>query len=205
MERKQPNVYASTVPADRSAAGARVRTHGQIRDILLSFTLMTVPMLIFSALLLGLIFHYQVSQNAFVHPNLHFASEADDQKGVLVALSATTLTTIASWSSTLAQILVGCAVTLISFSVAREVLLAGANNQVRELLTPWQMSLMIRMMANGTPTSVWQWINHSLAQRAPRKANWDCSQVCCVFTNSPQAPTINVNFVTCMRYRDLRC
>lgn len=130
---------------------------------------MTLPMLLFSALLLGLIFHYKVSQNAFVSPNLQFATLADDKKAILVGLSATTLTIIASWSSTLAPILVGSAVTLISFPVAKKVLQAGEKNEAKELPTPWQLALMLRMMANGSPSSLWQWVKYAFRWRGKKE------------------------------------
>jgi hypothetical protein len=127
-------------------------------------------MLIFSALLLGLIYHFRVVHNGFVLSNLRVNAVHDESDVIYVRLSATTLTTIASWSSTVAPILVGCAVTLISYPVARGILLAGQNNKPHDLLTPYQLSLMLRMLTSGSPASLWHWMKYSFGWRGRRES-----------------------------------
>jgi hypothetical protein len=166
MERKSARPYETTTLGNEN--GSRLnsaRMGGRSKDILFAFGVLTVPMLIFSALLLGLIYHFRIVHNSFVSSNLRFNAGYDESNVIYVRLSATTLTTIASWSSTLAPILVGCAVTLISYPVARGILLAGQDNKPKDLPTPYQLSLMLRMLANGSPASLWHWMNILLAGR----------------------------------------
>jgi hypothetical protein len=73
---------------------------GTITDILVAFAIMTLPMILLSALLLGLVYHYRIVQHAFESQNLAFDSGQDDSNVFYAKISATTLSAIASWSST---------------------------------------------------------------------------------------------------------
>lgn len=53
-------------------------------------------MLIFSELLLGLIYKYRIKDNDFVPPNLQFTSPQLSSNAIYVDLSATLLTTVAN-------------------------------------------------------------------------------------------------------------
>jgi hypothetical protein len=134
---------------------------GRAKDILLAFFALTVPMIALSAALLALIYHYRIVRNEFISSNLRLNTGQDDSKVVYVKFSATALTQVASWSSTLAPILVGFAITLISYPVARSILLARQNNDKRALPTPYQFYLMLRMVANGSPIALWYWIKYT--------------------------------------------
>jgi hypothetical protein len=148
MGRKSVGPHETTAPVNENGSRPNsVRMCGRSKDILFAFGVLTVPMLIFSALLLGLIYHFRIVHNSFVSSNLRLNTTHDESNVIYVRLSATTLTTIASWSSTVAPILVGCAVTLISYPVARGILLAGQDNKPKDLPTPYQLSLMLRMLA----------------------------------------------------------
>ncbi|KAJ9663076.1 hypothetical protein H2198_001068 [Neophaeococcomyces mojaviensis] len=129
------------------------RIHGRVKEILIAFAVMTVPMIVFSALLLGLIFHYRVVQNAFASENLAFSSGQDDSDVFFVKISATTLITIASWSSTVAPILVGFAVTLTSYPIASGMLSASVKQEPAQLPTPYQLSLLLEMLSSGSPSA----------------------------------------------------
>jgi hypothetical protein len=171
MESKSAGPYEPTAPASENGRSLNsARMGGRSKDILFAFGVLTLPMLIFSALLLGLIYHFRVVHNSFVSSNLRLNAVHDESNVIYVRLSATTLTTIASWSSTVAPILVGFAVTLISYPVAREILLAGQNNKPKDLPTPYQLSLMLRMLANGSPASLWHWMRYSFGWQGRRES-----------------------------------
>lgn len=163
MESKSQDIYSTSVPViqhDDRASGRRMR--GRYLDILFSFLVMTIPMLAFSALLLGLIYQYRIVRREFPSENLSFVGRDDEASAVYVRLSATTLITVASWSSTIAPLLVGFSLTLLSYPIARTLLHAGHGNRPDELPTPFQLSLMLRMLTSGGPGSLWHWLTYAV-------------------------------------------
>lgn len=142
---------------------------GRIQEILIAFAVMTLPMLIFSGVLLGLVFHYRIKQNDFVSSDLAFDSDQDNPNVYFVRISATTLTTIASWSSTIAPILVGFGVALVSFPVAKGLLKASEKHEVAQLPTPFQLSLIVRMISSGSFSALWSWLMYSYGWRGKRE------------------------------------
>ncbi|KAJ5949991.1 hypothetical protein N7454_001575 [Penicillium verhagenii] len=129
----------STVPLapDREVK----RMQGRIQEILIAFAVMTLPMLIFSGLLLGLVFHYRVTQNDFTSSDLTFDSDQNDSSVYFVRISATTLTTVASWSSTVAPILLNiCPVELVDvfFWLERKARAPGkSGKECDNCIDPW--------------------------------------------------------------------
>lgn len=141
--------------------GRALTMHGHIKEILLAFSVMTIPMIFFSALLLGLIFYFRITQNDFVSANLAFALGQTNSNVIFVKMSATTLTTVASWSSTAAPILVGFAITLVSYPVAKGLLMASKRHDTAQLPTPFQLSLILRIVSSGSPSALWSWLKYS--------------------------------------------
>jgi ABC-type transport system involved in multi-copper enzyme maturation permease subunit len=141
---------------------------GKWLEIAICFVVMTVPMLIFSALLLGLIYKYRVKDNDFVSSNLRFTTRQSNSDAVYVDLNATLLTTVASWSSTVAPILVGFAITLLTFPVAKGMMNAANLNQPDRLPTPYQLALMIRMNTASAANSIYHWLRYILFFRKGR-------------------------------------
>lgn len=150
---------------------------GRIQEILIAFAVMTLPMLIFSGLLLGLVFHYRITQNDFTSGDLAFDSNQNDPNVYFVRISATTLTTVASWSSTIAPILVGFGVALVSYPVAKGLLTASENHDVAQLPTPFQLSLIVRMISSGSFSALWSWLMYSIGWRGRRERQGERSRV----------------------------
>jgi hypothetical protein len=79
------------------------RMKGAYTDILLAYTIIVLPMLVLSGALLGLVFHYRVTQSSDLSGDLQFQDVANsDNNAYLVDFSATRLTTVASWTSSVA-------------------------------------------------------------------------------------------------------
>jgi hypothetical protein len=169
MESKTTKLYATATQVNNNGHQTSPHMRGRSKDILLAFLILTVPMVALSAALLALIYHYRVVRNEFISSNLRLNTGQDDSKVIYVKFSATALTQVASWSSTLAPILVGFAITLISYPVARSILLAGQQNDKRALPTPYQFYLMLRMVTNGSPVSLWHWITYTTKWTRPRE------------------------------------
>ncbi|KAF3396084.1 hypothetical protein F1880_007227 [Penicillium rolfsii] len=155
----------SSVDSDRGTK----KMQGRIQEILIAFAVMTLPLLIFSGILLGLVFHYRIEQNDFLSSDLAFDSDQDNPNVYFVRISATTLTTIASWSSTVAPILVGFGVALVSYPVAKGLLKASENQDVAQLPTPFQFSLIVRMISSGSFSALWSWMMYSYGWRGKRE------------------------------------
>ena len=113
------------------------KIQGRIQEILIAFSVMTLPMLIFSAPMLGLIFHNRITQNDFSSSGLAFEPNQNDPNAYFVQISATTLTTVASWSSTVGPILVRFNIALVSYPVATGTLRASENHEVSQQPTPF--------------------------------------------------------------------
>lgn len=143
---------------------------GRYLEILFSFLVMTVPMLALSALLLGLTYRYRIVRNPFVSDNLRFGEDQDGSNAIYVDLSATTLITVASWSSTIAPLLVGFALTLLSYPLASTLLKAGQDSKPEQLPTTFQLSLMLRMLCSGGAGSLWHWITYTLGWKGRRQS-----------------------------------
>lgn len=160
---------SSRAKVDAEAVPPSAHIRGHITNILIAFTIMTVPMILFSSLLLGLVYHYRVVQNGFVSQNLAFDSGQVDSNVFFVKISATTLIAIASWCSTIAPILVGFAVTLSSYPVANSILSACEKQKATELPTPYQLSLLLRMLSNGSLSSLRGWLMYSFGRKGRRQ------------------------------------
>jgi hypothetical protein len=158
---------SSTIPLAPDEGPKQMQ--GRIQEILIAFTVMTLPMLIFSSLLLGLVFHYRITQNNFTSSDLAFDSNQNDPGVYFVRISATTFITVASWSSTLAPILVGFGVALVSYPVAKGLLTASENHEVAQLPTPFQLSLIVRMISSGSYSALWSWLMYSFGWRGRRE------------------------------------
>jgi uncharacterized membrane protein len=149
--------------------GGTTHMRGRISEILIAFAVMTLPMLAFTGALLGLIFHYRISQNTFISEDLAFNNDPIQSDAFYVRISATALITVASWSSTVAPILIGFAITLVSYPVAKNLLIASETHDMSQLPTPFQLSLIIRMISSGSFSALWSWLTYSFGWRGRRE------------------------------------
>ncbi|KAK9434807.1 hypothetical protein VB005_09592 [Metarhizium brunneum] len=143
-------------------AAPNTHIRGSVKDILLASILSSVPLVALSAILLGLVFRNRVyPSNPLSDIRGATASENDDSV-IYVNLSATTLTVLASWSSTIAPLTLTYILSLASFPAARE-MIREAVNTLRSgsgTLTPYQLSLMLRIICSSYLNSVWYCISY---------------------------------------------
>ena len=145
----------------------QIRIQGHVRQIIIAFTLMVLPMLFLSALLLGLIFFYRIPPNQYAHNDLGL--EQDHSNAYLVDFSATMLVTVASWSSTVAPVLIGFAITLASYPAAKDMLTASNTMDTAKLPTPFQLSLIVSTMSSSPFTSLWNWSAYTFGWEGKRQ------------------------------------
>lgn len=152
------------------ATPSETAIQGRARQILLSFTLMTIPMTLFSAVLLGLIFHYRIAGTDSSKASFLVDGASLDTDAIYVDLSATALTTVASWCSTVSPLLLTFALTLASYPAARSLFLGSQNAQDQRLPTPYQFALMLRITSNPSIASLWDWLVYSFAWSSRRSS-----------------------------------
>lgn len=166
---KNMNGYYNTPP---TGAPVRVRMSGRLSDIALSSTIVTLPMLILAAVLLILVYHFQISHStANIDPDLNFSGLTDESDVYYVNLSATFITAVASWSSSLAPLLVGFILALYSYPLSKGYLKQvrrGFNNDPN-LFTPYQLAIALRFLGGGGFGAIWNWIKYTVGDRATRQ------------------------------------
>ena len=141
------------------------RMPGGKRAIYLALACIVVPMLGLSAILIGLVYGYQVQRNQRTASPLDLLQGSDtDDSAYYVHINSTTFATIASWSSTVAPLLVVATMSLASFPTARRLREKSIAGSI-DLPTPFQLSLLLESLT-GSIMSVWTLIRY---RRWPHK------------------------------------
>lgn len=123
---------------------------------MLALAVATIPLTLLSFVLLGLILRFRVSSAITGSPNLPYSDILDEPDVYYVDFSATSLTTVGSWISSVAPHITSSVMVLFSFYVA-----SGLRKQLRtrdtsQLPTPYQLTLLLELFAAGI-SSLWKW------------------------------------------------
>jgi hypothetical protein len=135
-----------------------VNLKGSNKHILLSLAVIVVPNVLLTAILLGLILHYQVPQTYSQLPGVPDPL-ARESSAFLVDFSVTRLVTVASWTSTLTSLLPSFAMLLVRFPVARTLMTASRDRNTNDLPTPYQLSMLLGVLS-GSVGSLWDWLKY---------------------------------------------
>ncbi|KAJ9644838.1 hypothetical protein H2204_001300 [Knufia peltigerae] len=114
-----------------------------------TMTLIVVLMLGLAGLALGLVVAHEVKEpSATANNTLASRGTKLDSDAFYVDFNPTTLVTIASWSSTVAPLLTVCAMTLVSFPIAKQL---KEHSQMAgfDLPTPYQLGMLLETMTGG--------------------------------------------------------
>jgi hypothetical protein len=131
---------------------------------------MSYARLHFTALLLSLLFFFQVSQSEIGILHLQDSSfTISESDAYFVDINATTLVFIASWSSSLAPILVGFVLTLYSYSVAKDYVRLTRRKLFSSLLTPYQLSILLRFINGSAFSALVYWAKYLLFWKGTRQ------------------------------------
>ena len=150
--------------------GRRLKEIFLNKTLLWHGTLLTVPILAFTATLMGLIYYYEWSRHHKPIEGLSISSSF--YKDVYyVDLSATRLILVASWSSSLVLTLLGSFMTLLSFTIATDVLWSSDRKVVDLLPSPLQLALMVDLL-DGKPVALWRWLKRLWSDRRTRTTIW---------------------------------
>jgi hypothetical protein len=166
---KRTSVHVNMSRSACLPAGSKEHMSGRLTDIWLHAALLLLPLPIFNGVLLGLVYHYQVLQEPQVSSNSDLATYGKDADAYYVNISATLLVFIASWSSTLAPVLVGSIATLASYVAARQTLSSQLRGDASRLTTPYQLAILISLLASGSVGALWQWTKYLVGWRKQRQ------------------------------------
>jgi hypothetical protein len=138
---------------------------GAYRTIWISCAFITMPMVVLSCLLLGLVFNNQVLESDAAPGSLQLPTDHHPFSGdYLVDYSATKLITVASWTSSIAPLLPAFVMILLSYPVASKIREASLQNRPSSLPTAYQLSLYLKNL-NGSIESLWDWYRHNLHRK----------------------------------------
>jgi hypothetical protein len=141
---------------------------GAHAEIALAACVISLPLVGLSAMLLGLVYYYRVSQNSLLSPDLQLRQpDAEGHDAYLVRFSATKLITLASWTSSVAPLLPAWVMTLMSYPAAKEILEYSRTSHMRYLPTPYQLNLYLGALTGGVG-SLWNWIRYGFWRRRER-------------------------------------
>ena len=169
------DVKHNPVPNAHSGEDTTPQKHGshmagKFKDIGRAFFLVSIPLLAFSVVLLGLVFHFRVSHGHVPYSNLDFPGSQDEAGVYYVNFGATMLIFVASWSSSLAPALVGFALTMFSFPIAHSYLQHSREQRKTGLLTPYELSIVLRLLTGGTLGALWAWVKYLYTWRRRRQS-----------------------------------
>jgi len=146
-------------------------TRGQITggalDICLAGIAVALPLIALSVALVVIVWTKQVPQNP--PSTLFTVSRQDDKSVFFVNVSAPTFLTIASWSSSVAQVVTGFAIMLVSFPVARMIKRSSRSYRTHELPTPFQLSLILGLLQGGGFGAIWSWLKYQFGWQGRRE------------------------------------
>jgi hypothetical protein len=171
MSSSMQNDRTQPAPASRTENGPKpaipekrhltppVRVKGAVSDILLALAITLLPLTILTAVLLALVFSHRVMPNDSAILPLPPGSEPSYDSFYLVDFSATRLITVASWSSSVAPLLPGFMMTLLSYPAGRRILRASEDESASSLMTPFQLGLFINLLKGGIGP-LWSWLKY---------------------------------------------
>ena len=134
----------------------RKRMKGKTLSIFTGFCVVTLPLLLFNIVLIVLIVKY-------AEPGA--LERLRSERAIYVDINATTFTTIASWSSTIAPLLGSFIIMLASYPVALNLVRGarGAHHGTTSLPTPYQLAMMLEMRAGTKYRTLWRLLMYRMS------------------------------------------
>lgn len=164
-------------PSSSIGAGGQSSQHGwfsircaKFGNMVVALTLVAFPLAIFSVSLVFLVLERRVRHTPPSAPSLSFQCEEDEPGVFYVRIGSTTLVLLGSFSSSIAPVLVGFAMTLLSYSVAQRMLYLSNAERLQDLPTPYQIVLLIKML-DGSFGVLWKWLKYILQWRTANVIN----------------------------------
>ncbi|KAJ9615147.1 hypothetical protein H2200_001221 [Cladophialophora chaetospira] len=132
---------------------------GAILDITWALTCLSLPMVVLTAIFIGLVYGYKVSNSRDASTDLTGRRSSLDGSAYYVDYSATRLVTVSSWTSTVASFTTTFVMVLVSYPLARDFLRKSKSGSPESLPTPYQLSLIIGLLQGGFGP-FWSWLQY---------------------------------------------
>ena len=176
----------TSVPDDHKSL---TKIEGALPDLLYGALLPCVPVVLVSTLLLAIIFTHRVdldpgwqllkapavgnvSDSSFWNRTLELSATGGNA-AYYIRYNPATLAAIASWTSKIIPFITSSSMAVIAFFAGRRILDATRDNKTGQLPTPYQMSILIKLLSGGDALPLWdtivyKWQHHEhLVQPIP--------------------------------------
>lgn len=134
---------------------------GAIFEITWALICLSLPMLVLTAVFLGFVYGYEISNSDGASQNLLGDSSLSirDSSAYYIDYSATRLATISSWTSTATSFTTTFVMVLISYPLARDFVKKSNSGALDSLPTPYQLNLIIGILQGGYGP-LWSWYEY---------------------------------------------
>jgi hypothetical protein len=129
----------SSVSAEQSQAENPRIEKADIKCIVVLLGLVSIPLIVFSVVILWLVFHFRIFPSSSPLSDLQTVPNESDKSYYYVNFSATRLIFIASWSSSIAPMLVAFIMTLSLFPISKALFRLFQSGHTKQLPTPYQV------------------------------------------------------------------
>lgn len=133
-------------------------------EIWVALGVVSIPLFIVSGLLLGIIFTRRVRTTESASSALSFNVNEDESNAYYIQISSTTLVLLASFSSTIASIIVGFVMTLLAYPVSRHLLRSLQLSNTKSIPKLYQLGLLITLLNASGLAVLWRWAKYIIAR-----------------------------------------
>jgi hypothetical protein len=93
----------------------------------------------------------------------------DETDAYYVRISSTVLVLLASFSSTIASLLVGCVMVFLSYPVSKHLLMSSQHTPPEGIPTVYQLGLLMTSLDAGGWWALWRWLKYNITTSGPSK------------------------------------
>lgn len=133
-------------------------------EIWLALGVISIPLVVISSLLLGIVFIRRVQPTKSTSSALAINTNEQEPRVYYVQISSTTLVLLASFSSTISSILVGFIMTFLAYPISRHLLRAMQLGNPRSIPRLYQLGLLITLLNASGLAVLWRWVKYRIAR-----------------------------------------
>ena len=160
LQQQTPEQSAETTQGGHNPIAENEKAHatdmrvqkigGAILDITWALTCLSLPMIVLTAIFIGLVYRFEVSNDSKNSIDLlGRTASLQDRSVYYVDFSATRLVTVSSWTSTVTSLTTTFVMVLVSYPLAKDFLRKSKLGTSGSLPTAYQLSLIIGLLQGG--------------------------------------------------------
>ena len=136
-------------------------------EFILAAIAATLPVVGIAFTLVFIVYHYHLNPFQIPIAELQTNTSNHEPSFYYVNFSATRLTTVASWASTVALVLPGSIMSLYWHRLASFMQENARKGNSMAMPTPYEYSLLLALKTGGLPP-LWEWLKHRFLRRRQR-------------------------------------